>query len=169
MTENLTTTQDLRKFIRSKFKLNWNFEILNNGVLTTVVNFSEIEQAGAVEFILYDPSSKERYKAIFNVNTVNFELLTKESNDYHDGFYYSVSRDLSADWISFECEKYGEDMQAICFDALDQKRMKKIACSNKKRAELLRQIEALNEQDKNTRAYYDILKSKIGTSGLTTK
>lgn len=166
MIDNPTNLQDVCEFIKKKFKVNWKFEIVKNGDVIQVNNFDEVKDNGFVEFVIYYPNLNTPYKASFDINSSSFKLISKEANDYGDGYYYSVARDLSLDWINFQCQKYGEDAKAFCFDSLDKERMKKIAKFRSKKAELLRQLDELEEESKKAKAYYEILKSNVKTSNF---
>lgn len=164
MQNKYTTLNDVKKFMKSKVGKSWNCGVYWDGKYVDVDSFNQLATMGVVSPVFVGDGWQE--PTYFKVSTTKFLIIDKQLNDYYDGYTYDVEADYSAEWMKYQCDKYGDEFRFFCLDEIEVDRLKVLKKLNEKKQKLLQQIAEVDESARKSNDEYAVLKSEISTTGL---
>lgn len=166
MTNNYTTLDDVKKFIKSKLNYTWNGTVCKGGHLICVKDFNQLASMGACTPLFGAFETEFLQPTCLRVSTTKFQVITAEMNDFCDGYEYDISADHSVDWMKYQCDKYGDEFRFLCLAEIEENRMADAKKFDRAKSGLIRKMIELENEAKFRDEQYAILKSEISTSGL---
>lgn len=163
LTNNYTTLDDVKRFIKGKLGRTWAGAVCVNGELIDVENF---EQLAEIEMCKPIFEGTKSYGEHFRISTTKFQLITQEYNDVGDGFEYDMFADYSKDWMKYQCSKYGDEFKTLCLEQLDVERCLIKRDIAKRKDGLKFRLEELEKEERRIDEAYTVLKGDISTAGL---
>lgn len=161
MNKDFATLSDVNEFIGKHVNsnLSWDGNVLlkpeeEDCPVVKLRSFGNLSDVGKVALNLKSKNGYPHFVPYFQITTCCFQMYQK---DFLKQDSYQLFRDLSPEWVKFQCDKYGDEFKDFCKSRIKQSRDADLRLVNLKIQELRAQMEALKEEREEIIDRYDDL------------